>query len=215
MIAAILRAQFGDAAVLATRGNFNNEIGLPLTLLELRATHRAAVIELGMNHRGETRELAAIARPTIALVNNAQREHQEFMRSVGEVAAEHADVLLALREGGIAVINADDAHARVWRGAAERCGARGDLRAATRAPMCARARRCMPTAATLDIVVPGGEHARAHRRRRARDGDERAGGDRGGDGGRRRPRGDRARPRGVPPGRGAARGAPLRRAAPR
>jgi UDP-N-acetylmuramoyl-tripeptide--D-alanyl-D-alanine ligase len=128
MTAAILRAQFGarsgDSAVLATRGNLNNAIGLPLTLLELDATHRAAVIELGMNHRGETRELAAIAQPTIALVNNAQREHQEFMKSVAEVAAEHADAILALPRGrGHAVINADDPGARAWRDAAGRVDA--------------------------------------------------------------------------------------------
>ena len=108
MTAAILRAHHGDAAVLATEGNLNNAIGLPLTLLRLSERDRAAVIELGMNHRGETRELAAIAQPTITIVNNAQREHQEFMTSVDEVAAEHADAVLALREGGVAVLNADD-----------------------------------------------------------------------------------------------------------
>src|SRR5262249_35284757 len=75
MIAAILRAHLGTAQVLATQGNLNNDIGLPLTLLNLRADHRAAVIELGMNHPGETAALAAIAGPTVALVNNAQREH--------------------------------------------------------------------------------------------------------------------------------------------
>jgi UDP-N-acetylmuramoyl-tripeptide--D-alanyl-D-alanine ligase len=125
MTAAILRAHHGDAGVLATRGNFNNDIGLPLTLLGLRASHRAAVIELGMNHRGETRALAAIAQPTIALVNNAQREHQEFMRGVGEVADEHADAIAALpRAKGVAVVNGDDPHARVWRDAAARVEAR-------------------------------------------------------------------------------------------
>ncbi len=124
MTAAILRAHYGDAAVLATRGNFNNDIGLPLTLLALRPAHRAAVIELGMNHRGETRELAALAQPTIALINNAQREHQAFMHSVGAVAAEHADVVLALRAGGVAVLNADDTHVGVWRDAALRVKAR-------------------------------------------------------------------------------------------
>ena len=116
MTAAILRAQYGDD-VLATEGNLNNAIGLPLTLLGLRQRHRAAVIELGMNHRGETAVLAAIAQPTVALVNNAQREHQEFMRSVAEVAAEHADLIRALQPPGIAVINADDPHADVWRAA--------------------------------------------------------------------------------------------------
>jgi UDP-N-acetylmuramoyl-tripeptide--D-alanyl-D-alanine ligase len=118
MTTAALAAHFGVDAVLATRGNLNNAIGLPLTLLRLRAEHRAAVIELGMNHRGETRELAPLARPTVAVVNNAQREHQEFMRSVAEVAAEHADAIAALAPGGTAVINADDAHARLWRDAA-------------------------------------------------------------------------------------------------
>lgn len=118
MIAACLRAHFGDAAVLATRGNLNNHIGLPLTLLALREAHRVAVVEVGMNHPGETAQLGAIAAPTIAVINNAQREHQEFMRSVADVAVEHASLLTALAEGGVVVINADDAHAVVWRAAA-------------------------------------------------------------------------------------------------
>ena len=90
MIAACLRAHYGDEAVLATRGNLNNHIGLPLTLLTLRAAHRVGVVEVGMNHPGETAELAQIAGPTIAVINNAQREHQEFMQSVTDVADEHA-----------------------------------------------------------------------------------------------------------------------------
>ena len=116
MIAAILRAYFGDAGVLATEGNLNNDIGLPLTVLGLRSGHRAAVIELGMNHPGETASLAAIAGPTVALVNNAQREHQEFMKDIAAVAHEHAAVFDALRPGGVAVINADDEFAEYWRG---------------------------------------------------------------------------------------------------
>ena len=124
MIAAALAACHGAGAVLSTQGNLNNAIGLPLTLLRLRESHRAAVIELGMNHRGETAALAAIAKPTIAVVNNAQREHQEFMKSVAEVAAEHADAVLALPPGGVAVVNADDPHVGVWREAAARAGAR-------------------------------------------------------------------------------------------
>jgi UDP-N-acetylmuramoyl-tripeptide--D-alanyl-D-alanine ligase len=116
MIAAILRAHFGVAEVLATEGNLNNDIGLPLTLLRLRENHRAAVIELGMNHPGETATLAAIARPTVALVNNAQREHQEFMKDVAAVAREHAAVFDALLPDGVAVINADDEFAGYWRG---------------------------------------------------------------------------------------------------
>jgi UDP-N-acetylmuramoyl-tripeptide--D-alanyl-D-alanine ligase len=118
MIAACLRAHFGDAHVLATQGNLNNHIGLPLTLLTLRAAHRVCVVEVGMNHPGETAELAQIAGPTIAVINNAQREHQEFMRSVTDVADEHASLIKALPADGIAVINADDVHAAVWRAAA-------------------------------------------------------------------------------------------------
>jgi len=123
MTASILRAAFGLEAVLATTGNFNNAIGLPLTLLRLGGDHRVAVVELGMNHRGETRVLAAIAAPTIVVVNNAQREHQEFMADVDAVAAEHADAVLALREGGVAVLNADDPACDLWRRAAASAGA--------------------------------------------------------------------------------------------
>ncbi|MCI4441062.1 Mur ligase family protein, partial [Tibeticola sp.] len=88
MIASILRAWVGDAA-LATQGNLNNEIGVPLTLLRLREGHRVAVVELGMNHPGEIAQLAAWAQPTVALVNNAQREHLEFMETVEAVAREN------------------------------------------------------------------------------------------------------------------------------
>jgi len=79
MIASIFAAAVGEPARLATAGNFNNDIGLPLTLFRLSAAHQLAVVELGMNHPGETDLLAKIAEPTVAVVNNAQREHQEFM----------------------------------------------------------------------------------------------------------------------------------------
>jgi UDP-N-acetylmuramoyl-tripeptide--D-alanyl-D-alanine ligase len=115
MLAAILRRHAGDEAVLATRGNLNNDIGLPLTLLGLGHAHRWCAIELGMNHKDEIAYLAGIARPTVALVNNAQREHLEFMRSVDEVAAENASVYDALPADGVAVINADDPHAALFR----------------------------------------------------------------------------------------------------
>jgi UDP-N-acetylmuramoyl-tripeptide--D-alanyl-D-alanine ligase len=118
MLASILRAQAGDEAVLATTGNLNNDIGLPLTLLRMRDAHRWCAIELGMNHKGEIAYLADIARPTVGLVNNAQREHLEFMRSVEEVAAENAALYDALPPDGVAVVNADDAHAHFFRGRA-------------------------------------------------------------------------------------------------
>src|SRR5437879_11269509 len=115
MLAAILRRHAGTDAVLATTGNLNNDIGVPLTLLRLRPAHRWCSIELGMNHKGEIAYLAGIAGPTVALVNNAQREHLEFMRSVDEVAAENVSVYAALADDGIAVVNADDAHAALFR----------------------------------------------------------------------------------------------------
>jgi UDP-N-acetylmuramoyl-tripeptide--D-alanyl-D-alanine ligase len=116
MIAAILREHFGETHALATEGNLNNDIGLPLTLLKLRPNHRAAVVELGVNHPGETAALAAIASPTVALINNAQREHQEFMKGVAEVAREHGAVFAAMRPEGTGVINADDEFSGYWRG---------------------------------------------------------------------------------------------------
>jgi UDP-N-acetylmuramoyl-tripeptide--D-alanyl-D-alanine ligase len=124
MTAAILRAWLADAA-LATAGNFNNHSGLPLTLLRLRPQHRAAVVELGMNHPGEIAELARIARPTVALVNNAQREHQEFMASVEAVARENGSVIQALGDEGCAVFPADDAFTGLW---SELAGTRRVLR---------------------------------------------------------------------------------------
>ncbi|MDP3537414.1 MAG: UDP-N-acetylmuramoyl-tripeptide--D-alanyl-D-alanine ligase [Azonexus sp.] len=114
MIAAILKAEFGDD-VLATRGNFNNDIGLPLTLLGLNATHRAAVIEMGMNHPGEIAYLAAIGAPTVALVINAQRAHLEGMGDLDEVAREKGSIFAGLQVAGIAVINADDCYTQLWR----------------------------------------------------------------------------------------------------
>ncbi len=114
MTASILRAWAGDAA-FSTEGNFNNDIGVPLTLLRLRGHHRAAVVELGMNHPGEIAGLAAMAAPTVALVNNAQREHQEFMSTVEAVARENGAAIEALGPQGTAVFPADDEFAPVWR----------------------------------------------------------------------------------------------------
>jgi UDP-N-acetylmuramoyl-tripeptide--D-alanyl-D-alanine ligase len=118
MLASILRAQAGGDSVLATRGNLNNHIGVPLMLLELREVHRYAAIEMGMNHPGEIAQLATIGQPTVALVNNAQREHMEFMVSVEAVARENAAVFEALPANGTAVVNADDAYADYFREAA-------------------------------------------------------------------------------------------------
>ena len=117
MVAAILRAWQPDAT-LATQGNLNNDIGLPLTLLRLNASHRVGVIELGMNHPGEIEYLARIARPTVALVNNAQREHQEFMATVKAVALENGSVFGALSAQGVAVYPAGEEFTALWAGLA-------------------------------------------------------------------------------------------------
>lgn len=115
MCASILGVAFGADAVLATRGNLNNEIGLPLTLLGLRAHHRAAVIEMGMNRPGEIAALTRIARPTVAIVTNAQRAHLEGLGSTDDVAREKASIYTAGSPDATAVINADDPHAAYWR----------------------------------------------------------------------------------------------------
>ncbi len=117
MIAAILRA-WKPQGYLATQGNLNNDIGVPLTLLRLRAAHEVAVLELGMNHPGEIAVLAALARPTVALVNNAQREHLEFMATVDAVAQENGSVIAALPADGVAVFPAQDAYSPLWAGLA-------------------------------------------------------------------------------------------------
>ena len=114
MLAAILRA-WKPSAMLATQGNFNNDIGLPLTLLRLRGEHEIAALELGMNHPGEIALLADMARPTVALVNNAQREHLEFMGTLDAVARENGSVLCVLPQDGVAVFPHDDSFTPLWR----------------------------------------------------------------------------------------------------
>lgn len=135
MLAAILRVAAGQQGVLATAGNFNNDIGLPLTLLKLRDMHRFAVIEMGMNHPGEIAYLTGIARPDVALITNAQTAHlagfplPNPLPQTGEganvksacfdpveaVARAKGEIFQGLAEDGTAVINADDPHVGLWR----------------------------------------------------------------------------------------------------
>ena len=120
MIACILRA-YKPTQAFATEGNLNNDIGVPLTLLRLTKDHCVGVVELGMNHPGEIAYLAQLTKPSVALVNNAQREHLEFMGSVDAVAHENGAVIDALGPQGVAVFPADDDFTSVWaRKAGER-----------------------------------------------------------------------------------------------
>jgi UDP-N-acetylmuramoyl-tripeptide--D-alanyl-D-alanine ligase len=116
MLAAILRVETGsDSPVLHTEGNLNNDIGLPLMLLRLRAHHQFAVLEMGMNHVGEIDYLTRLARPDVAVVNNAMTAHVGFLGSVEAVARAKGEIFNGLSDAGIAVFNADDPHVGVWR----------------------------------------------------------------------------------------------------
>jgi UDP-N-acetylmuramoyl-tripeptide--D-alanyl-D-alanine ligase len=113
----MLAAIFGQrGSVLATQGNLNNEIGVPLTLLRLRAEHRYAVIEMGASHPGEIAYLSSLARPTVALITNAAVAHLGGFGSLDEVARTKGGIYEGLADTGVGVVNADDAYASLWRG---------------------------------------------------------------------------------------------------
>jgi len=101
--------------ILATRGNLNNDIGVPLTLLRLKKTHEAAVIELGANHIGEIKQLVAMVQPNVAVITNVAHAHIEGFGSIEGVARAKSEIYSGLQCGGTAVINADDAFADYWR----------------------------------------------------------------------------------------------------
>ena len=124
MLASILRAAWGADSVLASQGNLNNHLGVPLTLLRLRRTHRAAVVEMGMNRAGEIDALAALAKPTMGVITNAQRAHLggfEDEADAGDaIARAKGELLSRLPRGATAVLNADDPHFDLWRASARR-----------------------------------------------------------------------------------------------
>ena len=153
MIQSIFNAAVGDANALATQGNFNNEIGLPLTLLRLNLQHKLAVIELGMNHPGETALLSNIAQANIALINNAQREHQEFMATVEAVAKEHGLAIEALPENGVAVFPADSEYTSYWKQVA---GSRATIDFAFDAPATVKGEWLDASVNQLKINTPQG-----------------------------------------------------------
>lgn len=117
MIASILRAACqNDAAVLATEGNLNNNIGVPVMLCRLNENHRYAVIEMGMNHFNEIAYLTKLAKPQVAIVNNAAEAHLEGLKDVAGVARAKGEIFLGLQKNGAAVLNRDDAHYNYWLG---------------------------------------------------------------------------------------------------
>ena len=138
MISSILAAYVGPEARLATSGNLNNDIGVPLTLFKLSTHHKIGVIEMGMNHPGEIAQLARMAKPQVVVVTNAQREHQEFMTSVEATAHENGSAISALEADGVAVFPFDDACAGIWRqlAGARRCFKFGLLDSAPAASNC-------------------------------------------------------------------------------
>jgi UDP-N-acetylmuramoyl-tripeptide--D-alanyl-D-alanine ligase len=103
---------------MATHGNLNNHIGVPLTLMRLEASHRSAVIEMGANRIGDVAELVRLARPTVGLITNAGAEHLEGFGNLDGVAQGEGEMVACLEPGATAIINADDVYAGYWRGIA-------------------------------------------------------------------------------------------------
>ena len=117
MIASILEAACDNNAkqVLATEGNLNNNIGVPIILSRLNEQHRYAVIEMGMNHFGEIAYLTQLAKPDVAVINNAAEAHLEALKSVAGVAQAKGEIFLGLAKDGTAILNRDDAHFDYWQ----------------------------------------------------------------------------------------------------
>ncbi|WP_434457888.1 UDP-N-acetylmuramoyl-tripeptide--D-alanyl-D-alanine ligase [Stutzerimonas urumqiensis] len=115
LLASILRAAFGERTVLATRGNLNNELGVPLTLLELSPTHRAAVIELGASRVGEIAYTVGLTRPHVALINNAGSAHVGEFGGPEKIVEAKGEILDGLDADGVAVLNRDDPAFDTWK----------------------------------------------------------------------------------------------------
>jgi UDP-N-acetylmuramoyl-tripeptide--D-alanyl-D-alanine ligase len=157
MLASIVSAR-GPA--LATRGNLNNHIGVPLTLLELRPEHRTAVIEMGANHPGEIELLTALARPDVGIVTQAGDAHLEGFGSREGVARAKGELFAGLGYG-VAVINADDDYAGLWKDMAQSASVitfgfadAADVRAINLQPLPADA----PASTRFEMLTPSGRY---------------------------------------------------------
>lgn len=115
MVKSICIKEFGIPNVLATAGNFNNHIGMPLTLLCLNKQHKVAIIEMGMNHAGEISYLSNIAKPTIAVVNNVMYAHSEFFNDLTDIAHAKGEIYTGLLPNGVALINQQSSFAPLWQ----------------------------------------------------------------------------------------------------
>jgi UDP-N-acetylmuramoyl-tripeptide--D-alanyl-D-alanine ligase len=156
MLTKILNSATGSPqAVLATRGNLNNDIGVPLTLLEMRSQHRYAVIEMGMNHLREIAYLTGLAKPDVALVNNVGPAHLEDLGSLEQAARAKGEIFEGLSESGVAVVNADDEYANLWRGL---CAGRRVLDFGLSRPAAVSARCDLSgTGVEMAVQTPSGE----------------------------------------------------------
>ena len=152
LLASVFAAR-GD--VLATRGNLNNHIGLPLTLLELREAHRTAVIEMGANHAGEIARLTELTQPDVGVITQAGDAHLEGFGSREGVARAKGELFAGLRDGGIAVINADDAYADLWRGLAR--GQQLSFGIEVPADVSARRIESIDVGSAFRLSIPGGD----------------------------------------------------------
>jgi len=152
LLASVFAAR-GD--VLATRGNLNNHIGLPLTLLELRDAHRTAVIEMGANHAGEIARLTELTQPDVGVITQAGDAHLEGFGSREGVARAKGELFSGLHDGGIAVINADDAYADLWRGLAR--GQQLSFGIELPADVSARRIESVDAGSTFQLSIPGGD----------------------------------------------------------
>lgn len=158
MLAGVLRHQFGEEAVLATAGNFNNHIGLPLTLLKLNEKHKYAVIEMGMNHFGELALLTQIAQPDAALVNNALRAHVGCgFDGVGDIAKAKSEIYQGLKANGLALLPEEDANFAVFDAASK--AFKQQTFGAEQGSVHAENIVLNPLSCTFDLICAGGRAA--------------------------------------------------------
>lgn len=132
LLASILRAAYGDDAVLATRGNLNNDLGAPLTLLELAPSHRAAVVELGASRVGEIAYTVRLTQPDVSLITNAGTAHVGEFGGPAKIIEAKGEILDGLPSTGIAVLNRDDVAYATWE---QRAAGRRVLSFAMQSPL--------------------------------------------------------------------------------